>query len=192
MSNAQAVKKKTKLQVTDLAYIAMGASLIAICSWISIPTTVPFTLQTFAVFFVLLLLGGERGTLAALVYVLLGAVGVPVFSGFSGGIGVLLGNTGGYILGFLFVGLIYMLFMKIFKKNIYIKIAALVLGLLVCYVFGTAWFMYVYMQNTGEIGLIAVLNLCVFPFIIPDLVKMAIAVVIAKRIGPVIKKTFSR
>lgn len=192
MSNAQAVKKKTKLQVTDLAYIAMGASLIAICSWISIPTTVPFTLQTFAVFFVLLLLGGERGTLAALVYVLLGAVGVPVFSGFSGGIGVLLGNTGGYILGFLFVGLIYMLFMKIFKKNIYIKIAALVLGLLVCYVFGTAWFMYVYMQNTGEIGLIAVLNLCVFPFIIPDLVKMAIAVVIAKRIGPVINKTFSR
>ena len=192
MSNAQAVKKKTKLQVTDLAYIAMGASLIAICSWISMPTTVPFTLQTFAVFFVLLLLGGERGTLAALVYVLLGAVGVPVFSGFSGGIGVLLGNTGGYILGFLFVGLIYMLFMKIFKKNIYIKIAALVLGLLVCYVFGTAWFMYVYMQNTGEIGLIAVLNLCVFPFIIPDLVKMAIAVVIAKRIGPVIKKTFSR
>ena len=192
MSNAQAVKKKTKLQVTDLAYIAMGASLIAICSWISIPTTVPFTLQTFAVFFVLLLLGGERGTLAALVYVLLGAVGVPVFSGFSGGIGVLLGNTGGYILGFLFAGLIYMLFMKIFKKNIYIKIAALVLGLLVCYVFGTAWFMYVYMQNTGEIGLIAVLNLCVFPFIIPDLVKMAIAVVIAKRIGPVIKKTFSR
>ena len=192
MSNAQAVKKKTKLQVTDLAYIAMGASLIAICSWISIPTTVPFTLQTFAVFFVLLLLGGERGTLATLVYVLLGAVGVPVFSGFSGGIGVLLGNTGGYILGFLFVGLIYMLFMKIFKKNIYIKIAALVLGLLVCYVFGTAWFMYVYMQNTGEIGLIAVLNLCVFPFIIPDLVKMAIAVVIAKRIGPVIKKTFSR
>ena len=151
MSNTQAVKKKTKLQVTDLAYIAMGASLIAICSWISIPTTVPFTLQTFAVFFVLLLLGGERGTLAALVYVLLGAVGVPVFSGFSGGIGVLLGNTGGYILGFLFVGLIYMLFMKIFKKNIYIKIAALVLGLLVCYVFGTAWFMYVYMQNTGEI-----------------------------------------
>ena len=192
MSNAQAVKKKTKLQVTDLAYIAMGASLIAICSWISIPTTVPFTLQTFAVFFVLLLLGGERGTLAVLVYVLLGAVGVPVFSGFSGGIGVLLGNTGGYILGFLFVGLIYMLFMKIFKKNIYIKIAALVLGLLVCYVFGTAWFMYVYMQNTGEIGLIAVLNLCVFPFIIPDLVKMAIAVVIAKRIGPVINKTFSR
>ncbi len=192
MSNTQAVKKKTKLQVTDLAYIAMGASLIAICSWISIPTTVPFTLQTFAVFFVLLLLGGERGTLAALVYVLLGAVGVPVFSGFSGGIGVLLGNTGGYILGFLFVGLIYMLFMKIFKKNIYIKIAALVLGLLVCYVFGTAWFMYVYMQNTGEIGLIAVLNLCVFPFIIPDLVKMAIAVVIAKRIGPVINKTFSR
>ena len=116
MSSTEAVKKRTGSKVIDMVYIAMGATLIAICSWISIPTAVPFTLQTFAVFFVLLLLGGERGTLAILIYILLGAVGAPVFAGFNGGIGVLLGNTGGYILGFLFVGLIYMLFTKLFKK----------------------------------------------------------------------------
>ncbi|WP_026520850.1 biotin transporter BioY [Butyrivibrio sp. VCB2001] len=187
MSSANAVKARDNSKVLDLVYIAIGAALIAICSWISIPTAVPFTLQTFAVFFVLLALGGERGTLATLVYVLLGAVGVPVFAGFSGGIGVLLGNTGGYIIGFLFTGLIYILFTKFFKKNIVMKVVALVLGLAVCYAFGTAWFMHVYMKSSGEVGLLTVLGWCVFPFIIPDLIKLALAVVISKRIEPVIK-----
>lgn len=187
MSSANAVKARDNSKVLNLVYIAIGAALIAICSWISIPTAVPFTLQTFAVFFVLLALGGERGTLATLVYVLLGAVGVPVFAGFSGGIGILLGNTGGYIIGFLFTGLIYILFTKFFKKNIVMKIVALVLGLAVCYAFGTAWFMHVYMKSSGEVGLLTVLGWCVFPFIIPDLLKLALAVVISKRIEPVIK-----
>ncbi|MBO6242782.1 MAG: biotin transporter BioY [Butyrivibrio sp.] len=187
MSSANAVKTRDNSKVLDLVYIAIGAALIAICSWISIPTAVPFTLQTFAVFFVLLALGGERGTLATLVYVLLGAVGVPVFAGFSGGIGVLLGNTGGYIIGFLLTGLIYILFTKFFKKNIVMKVIALVLGLAVCYAFGTAWFMHVYMKSSGEVGLLTVLGWCVFPFIIPDLLKLALAVVISKRIEPVIK-----
>lgn len=187
MSNAEVVKTRENSKVLDMVYIAISAALIAICSWISIPTAVPFTLQTFAVFFVLLLLGGERGTIATLVYVLLGAVGVPVFAGFSGGIGILLGSTGGYIIGFLFVGLIYILFEKFFKKNIVMKIIALVLGLAVCYAFGTAWFMHVYIKSSGEVGLLTVLGWCVFPFIIPDLIKMALAVVVAKRIEPVIK-----
>ena len=187
MSNAEVVKTRENSKVLDMVYIAISAALIAICSWISIPTAVPFTLQTFAVFFVLLLLGGERGTIATLVYVLLGAVGVPVFAGFSGGIGILLGSTGGYIIGFLFVGLIYILFEKFFKKNIVMKIVALVLGLAVCYAFGTAWFMHVYIKNSGEVGLLTVLGWCVFPFIIPDLIKMALAVVVAKRIEPVIR-----
>lgn len=98
-----------------------------------------------------------------------------------------MGNTGGYILGFLFIGLIYILFTKLFKKKLVIKIAAIVLGLIICYAFGTAWFMHLYMKNTGEVGLLTVLGWCVFPFIIPDLIKMALAVVIAKRIEPVIK-----
>ncbi|MBE5830167.1 MAG: biotin transporter BioY [Butyrivibrio sp.] len=187
MSNTSSVKTKEIINVLDLVYISIGAALIAICSWISIPTAVPFTLQTFAVFFVLLLLGGERGTIATLVYILLGAIGVPVFAGFSGGIGILFGSTGGYIIGFLFTGLIYMLFAKFFKKNIVMKVVALVLGLAVCYAFGTAWFMHVYMQNNGEVGLLTVLGWCVFPFIIPDLIKLALAVVVAKRIEPVIK-----
>ena len=188
MSSNGEVKSGKMFKVLDMVYIAIGAVLIVICSWINIPTAVPFTLQTFAVFFILMLLGGERGTISILIYILLGAIGVPVFAGFSGGIGILFGNTGGYILGFIFIGLIYTLFTKIFKKkSIFIKIAALVIGLAICYAFGTIWFMHVYLRDSGEVGLLAVLGWCVFPFIIPDLIKMALAVVIAKRIEPVLR-----
>ncbi len=187
MSSSGAFKTRENLKVLDLIYVAIGAALITICSWISIPTAVPFTLQTFAVFFVLLLLGGERGTLATLIYVLLGAIGVPVFSGFSGGIGILFGSTGGYILGFLFIGLIYMLFTKFFKKSVVVKVVSLAIGLIICYAFGTAWFMHVYMRSSGDVGLLTVLGWCVFPFIIPDLLKLALAVVIARRIEPAVK-----
>ncbi len=177
----------SRVKVLDLVYISIGAALIAICSWISIPTAVPFTLQTFAVFLVLTLLGGERGTMATLVYVLLGAVGLPVFAGFAGGIGILLGNTGGYIIGFIFMGLIYILFTRFLGNKNVVRIAALLVGLVGCYAFGTAWFMHVYMRSTGEVGLLTVLTWCVFPFVIPDLIKMALAFAIAKRIEPVIK-----
>ncbi|MBP5276306.1 MAG: biotin transporter BioY [Lachnospiraceae bacterium] len=188
MSSDKAVKTGKKLKVMDMAYIAIGAVLIAICSWINIPTAVPFTLQTFAVFFVLMLLGGERGTISILIYILLGAVGVPVFAGFSAGIGILFGNTGGYLLGFIFIGLIYILFTRVFKmKNIFFKVLALVIGLAICYAFGSVWYMHIYLRDSGEVGMLAVLSWCVFPFIIPDLIKMALAVIIAKRIQPVLK-----
>ena len=107
----------TKMQTLDMAYIGLFAVVIAICSWISIPTVVPFTLQTFAVFLAVAVLGGKRGTLAVIVYVLLGAVGLPVFSGFKGGIGVLLNTTGGYIIGFVFSALVMWAFEKSFGND---------------------------------------------------------------------------
>ena len=110
MSSVAATKTKTY----DLAYIAIFAVVMAVCSWISIPMTVPFTLQTFGVFMAVGVLGGKRGTLAVLVYILLGVVGVPVFAGFSGGIGVLLNTTGGYIVGFLFSALVMWGIEKVF------------------------------------------------------------------------------
>ena len=95
MSTIAATRSKTY----DIVYIAVFAVIMAICSWISIPAAVPFTLQTFGVFVAVGVLGGKRGTLSILVFILLGAIGVPVFAGFSGGIGVLAGTTGGYIIG---------------------------------------------------------------------------------------------
>ena len=187
MGKTDTIRTDSHTRTLDLVYIAIGAALMAICSWISIPTTIPFTLQTFAVFLVLLLLGGERGTVATLVYVLMGMVGIPVFSGFSGGVGVLFGSTGGYILGFLIMGVIYILATRFFGKRTFVEITALLLGLVACYAFGTAWFMFIYLRETGEVGVLTVLTWCVFPFIIPDLLKMVMAFLISRRISPIIK-----
>ena len=96
-----------RLRTRDLTYVALCAVLIAVCAWISIPAPVPFTLQTFGIFAALTLLGGRRGCYAVAVYLLLGLVGLPVFAGFQGGAGTLLGVTGGYILGFGAAALIY-------------------------------------------------------------------------------------
>ena len=102
MSTVRTKNLSQKIKTTDIAFIAMFSAILAVCSWISIPAAVPFTLQTFGVFLAVGVLGGKRGTLTVLTYILMGMIGVPVFAGFSGGIGCLLGSTGGYIIGFLF------------------------------------------------------------------------------------------
>lgn len=171
-----------------MAYIALFAVVMAVCSWISIPILqVPYTLQTFAVFLAVGVLGGRRGTLAVLVYILLGAVGVPVFAGFTGGLGNLLGNTGGYIIGFLFSALLMWLVEALFGRKLWVLAVSMVLGLLVCYAFGTAWFMVVYARNAGAVGLGTALGWCVIPYIIPDLVKIALALVLTNRLRALLK-----
>ncbi len=185
--NVGAEVTKSKITTKELVFTALMAVIIAVCSWISIPTTVPFTLQTFGVFMAVGLLGGKKGTISVLVYILLGAVGVPVFAGFSGGIGVLFGTTGGYIVGFLLSGLVYWAMTAAFGEKLPIMIVAMVLGLIVCYAFGTAWFMIVYAKNTAPIGLMTALGWCVFPFIIPDCIKIALAVVLTKQLKKYVK-----
>ncbi len=173
-----------KLSVRDMALVAMMTALMAVCSWISIPTTVPFTLQTLGVFLACALLGGKRGSLAVLVYILLGALGLPVFAGFSGGAGALLGSTGGYILGFLLQALVMWGVEALWGRETWWKLTvSMVLGLMACYAAGTAWFLVVYARTTGPVGLATVLAWCVTPFVVPDLVKMALAILLQRRIG---------
>lgn len=178
MNSVEATRSKTY----DMAYIAIFAVLMAICSWISIPMAVPFTLQTFGVFMAVGVLGGKRGTFAVLIYILLGAVGVPVFAGFSGGIGVLLNTTGGYIVGFLFSALVMWGMETLWGKKPVVQIASMLVGLIVCYALGTIWFMVIYARNTGAVGLGTVLGWCVIPFMIPDLIKIALAFVLSRRL----------
>ena len=166
----------------DIVYIGMFVVLIAICSWISIPTAVPFTLQTFGVFMAVETLGGKRGTMAVLVYILLGALGIPVFAGFSGGMGVLLGSTGGYIIGFILSALTIWGIENAFGNSKGVTAAAMLSGLLVCYLFGTVWFMTVYTRGGNQASLFTILTWCVFPFIIPDLAKIGMALFLAPRI----------
>lgn len=176
-----------KMKTVDMAYIAMFAVMIAVCSWISIPATVPFTMQTFGVFLAVGVLGGKRGTLSVLIYLLLGMVGLPVFAGFSGGIGCILGSTGGYILGFLFTALVMWGMERLLGQKRWVLALSMVVGLAVCYAFGTAWFMLVYARTTGAIGLWTALGWCVFPYILPDMLKIALALMICRRLAAAIK-----
>ena len=183
------MKQTPKKKVTDMAYIALMAVVIAICSWISIPGPVPFTMQTFGVFMSVGLLGGCRGTLAVLLYLFMGIIGIPVFSGFTAGIGHLLGATGGYIAGFLFSALLMWLFEHILGRKPWVLIVSMVAGLLVCYLFGTLWFVAVYTAQTGPMGFWAALMACVIPYIIPDLLKIALAFGLCESITKLLGKT---
>lgn len=177
-----------RIRTIDLALTAVGAALIAVCSWITIPLpNVSFTMQTFSVFFILLLLGGKRGTASILVYLLLGAVGVPVFAGFTGGISVLAGSNGGYLVGFWLMGVLYLASERFLGQRTAVQAAALVLGLAVLYAFGTAWFLTVYTRTSGAVGIGTVLWWCVIPFVVPDLAKLVLAYAVARRVVPAVK-----
>lgn len=176
--------RRKKLGTHDMVYIALFVVVIVICSWIAVPVgAIPVTMQTFAIFLTIKSLGGRRGSIAVLVYLLMGAVGLPVFSGFRGGIGVLFHTTGGYILGFLPAALLMWGIEVLFGRKQWVSAISMLFGLLLCYVFGTAWFLMLYMKNTGTIGLGTVLGWCVLPFVIPDLIKAGLALVLGKRIA---------
>jgi len=170
-----------KLSVRDTALIGMMTALLAVCAWVTVPFTIPFTMQTFGVFITLRLLGGRRGTIAIGLYLLLGAVGVPVFSGFGAGIGILSGPTGGYLAGFLLTGLLYWAAkpLRTTRRRENLTLAA---GLLVCYAFGTIWFC-ITKENAGTpIGFLQGISLCVLPYLAPDAVKLLLADQIARRV----------
>lgn len=179
---------KAKSSTIDAALIALFAALSVVCSWISVPFAVPFTLQTFAVFMAVGVLGTKKGTLSVFVYIMLGAVGLPVFAGFKGGVSALLGATGGYILGFIFSSLITGFIIDKFGSKIRVRAIAMGIGMLVCYAFGTAWFMFVYAKNTGPVSLYSALSMCVIPFVVPDALKIVAAAMISSRINNIINK----
>ena len=172
------MKQKSVFKTADLARIALGAALITVCAWITLPFTVPFTMQIFAVFLSLILLGGRNGTIAVVVYLLLGAIGIPVFSGGKGGFSVLIGPTGGYLFGMLLIGAVYWIGTKTFGKKVWVEVALLVVGLLLCYMFGTVWFSAL----NAEEGFVASLLVCVVPFLLPDAAKLALAVILGRRL----------
>lgn len=187
---------KNRAFIYDLVLISVSAALITICSWISIPLgPVPFTLQTLGILAVMLTVGGRRGTIAILVYLALGAVGVPVFAGFKGGIMSFIGPTGGFLIGFVFGALVYWLLEKLFlKKLMTTPVKTWIFGMLgfvvfevVMYIVGVIWFMTVYAAQTGPVGLATVMSWCVIPFIIPDIVKMVVAVLIGERASKLIR-----
>ena len=162
-----------KISAKSMVQCSLFAALTAVCAWISVPVfDIAFTLQTLAIFLCLGLLGGKRGFAAVLIYLLLGAAGLPVFSGFQGGLGTLLGVTGGYLWGFLAAALVYRLLEPVGK------LPAMIAGQLLCYLCGSFWF---YLYAGG--GLWLIIARCVLPYLIPDAFKIALAYTVSRRLA---------
>lgn len=179
-----------RLRSRDIAYIAVFAALMAVCSWISIPmpTRIDITLQTLALFLATGVLGGKRGFLAVLAYLLLGLVGLPVFAGFSGGPGALLTPSGGYLVGFLFTALMMWSLERLLGDRLWALGLGMVLGFLVYNVFGTVWFMIAYPMGGEAVSLWTALVWCVFPYAAFDLAKIAIALGLVSRLRRYVKR----
>ncbi len=163
------------MKTKELASIAMFTAVIAVCAWISIPFPIPLTMQTFGVMLTAGLLGGKNASVAMAVYIALGAVGLPVFAGFSGGIGHLAGASGGFIIGMLFMTLTVWLCQHLSGRKKAVLLLSMIAGLLICYIFGTVWFVLFYIKGTGLKDFLSAALTCVVPYVIPDGIKTALA-----------------
>lgn len=179
---ASKVEGWEKMSIKRMPLIAMMTCLMIVCSWLTIPAPVPFTMQTFAAFCGLLLLGGKAGLMSLALYVLMGCVGLPVFSGFQGGIGHIVGPTGGYIVGLIASALFFWLLEPLFGKSGKLRLVALVFGLLICYLFGTFWFQAVYGIRGYSYSFGTVISICVLPYIIPDILKLGLAWIVSAKV----------
>lgn len=161
----------------ELCYIAVATAILAVCSWLAVPLgEIPVTLQTLGVFFISGLLGAKRAFFAVVAYLLLGFCGVPVFAGFTGGIGKLFAPTGGYLIGFLFAAPLIGWLCKAFGKGFFKTAAAMLNGMLTYYAFGVAWFAALTAQ-----GVITSLVICVLPYLPFDIAKIAVAAILKEK-----------
>lgn len=166
--------------VKDLIWIAMFAAVTAVLSQISVPlpfTPVPINLATFSVFMAGGLLGAEKGAISQLVYVLLGAAGVPVFANFTGGFAKLAGPTGGYIAGYILAAFIIGLIINKMPKTVFSYAFAMIIGAICYFSLGTVWFMFLMKTN-----LLSALTMCVLPYMPGDLIKIGLAAFLVKRL----------
>lgn len=174
------MEAKAKSNVYPLAMTAVMAAVIAAISPFAIPVgPISITLCTLALYFSPYILGWKRASVAALVYILLGMVGMPVFSKFQGGLGVLMGPTGGYILGYIPMVVLTGLVIRLAPRNRVLQFLGMIGATAVLYAFGTVWYMILSGNNLAY-----AMKWCVVPFIPLDLVKMAIAMIL----GPILRE----
>ncbi len=181
-------KEIQKISTPGLVLTGMFTALLCVMAQITIPTQpIPFTLSVFAIFLIGALLPPRYALLSVLAYVLLGAFGLPVFAGMKGGISVVTGMTGGYIMAYPVMSFITALFNKYIKRW---KIAALSAGMIVallfCYALGSLWF-----SVSAETSFQKALTLCVYPFVVFDLIKIALAVSLSQVIKGTVLKHFN-
>lgn len=186
-ANTKAVEG-SKNNVRELVTIALLAAVLCILAPLSIPIgPVPISLTNLVLYFFVFIVGTRRTSIAFIIYMLLGMVGLPVFSGFSGGLGKLVGPTGGYIIGFLPMVIVMGLFIekhrKASVKNIILNTIVMEVCTWIPYLLGTAWLAY-----SAKMTFTAALAAGVLPFIVEDLIKMVLAAIVAPGIhGQLVK-----
>jgi len=169
-----------KLTTYQMVVTGLFSALMCIFGPISIPIgPIPVSLTMFVIYLAVFLLGTKLGTLSYIIYLLLGAVGLPVFSGYTGGMGKLLGPTGGYLIGFIPLAIICGFSVSKWFNNKILLALGMIVAITVAYVFGTIWFVY---QMKCEV--MYALSVCVFPFLIADFVKIVLAIIL----GSIIRK----
>lgn len=174
--------KKNRMKTKDITTIGILAAIICVIAPFSLPIgVVPISLTTAVIMLVSSVFPGIKAILAVLIYILIGLVGIPVFSNFRGGIGQLLGPTGGYIIGYLFLAVIVSLFSK--KNNRVFLAIGLIVGTIVLYGIGTAW-----MAVATKIDFLKAITIGVLPFIVPDAAKIAAVTILA----PILKKKLKK
>lgn len=162
-------KENTKISVRSMSTIALMTAVLCIIGPFSVPIgPVPLSLALVGIYLSAYLLGAKKGTIAVFLYILLGTLGLPVFTGFAGGVAKLFGPTGGYIAGYILTALICGFFVERTDK-IYIQFVGMVLGLIACYTLGTIWFMF-----QAHVSVAEALATCVIPFVAFDLIKIAL------------------
>lgn len=173
---------KGKNRIFNMIIISLFATLMCIGAWIHFPSAVPATMQTFVVFCALGLMGSKKTFIMLIIYVLMGALGLPVFSGFTGGIGALTGPTAGFIWGFLLGVPVFYVFEKYFFHKKSLTVTGYILYILLHYIPGALWYCYFTTAGLSLYGIISSFLITVAPFIIPDAVKLILSFIVVAKI----------
>ena len=186
-SSSISTNGKNKITTRNLTLIAMMAAVTCVLGPLSVPlpiSPVPISFTNLAIYFSVMLLGWKRGTISYLIYLLIGLVGVPVFSAFTSGPAKLLGPTGGYLIGFILMAAISGFFVEKFEGKRGMYFLGMLLGTVITYAFGTAWLAY-----EAGLSFTAALAMGVLPYIPGDVVKMLLATFIGASMRVRLKKT---
>lgn len=179
-------KKEKMFTIKQMTLIGVMTAVACVLGPFAVPlpfSPVPLSLTNLVVYFAVYLLGMKAGTVSYLVYLLVGAIGMPVFSGFSGGVGKMAGPTGGYLLGFIFMAIICGAVIDRFPTRRGIHVLGMVIGTMVCYLFGTVWL-------AGQLGIsfVAALGVGVLPYLPGDAAKILLAVFAGPKLRREVKR----
>lgn len=168
-----------------ITFVSICVALISVCAWITVPFAIPFTLQTFAICLIAAISPLKDSICAVLAYIAIGVCGLPIFSGFGAGPSVFIQPSGGYLIGFVFLVLIVGSCTNRFGRSLRVLIPSMSLGILFCYGFGMLFYLWFY----SDLSVWGAFLLCVVPFLIPDILKVTLAILLAKRLHPLLKQT---